>query len=89
MAVVKGVLGTVWFAVAYVLRIYVNLLIEPTVNPVKHFPVVTVAAKLILPFIPQIAAAIGEPLSTVLGSTIGTSFGAFSVLVLPDRKSVV
>lgn len=82
-AVIKGVLGTLWFAVAYVLRIYVNVLIEPTVNPVKHFPVVTVAAKLILPFIPQIAAAIGGPLSTVLGPTIGTSVGAFSVLVLP------
>ena len=28
VAVVKGVLATIWFAVAYVLRIYVNLLIE-------------------------------------------------------------
>jgi hypothetical protein len=47
---VKPVLGLVWFVAAYVIRIYVNLLIEPTVNPIKHFPVVTVAAKIILPF---------------------------------------
>src|SRR5262249_34993542 len=38
----KAVFGTLWSAIAYVIRIYVNLLIEPTVNPIKHFPVVTV-----------------------------------------------
>ncbi len=83
VAVVKGVLATIWFAVAYVLRIYVNLLIEPTVNPVKHFPVVTVAAKLILPFIPQMTTAIAQPIGVVVGPTLATSFAAFTVLVLP------
>jgi hypothetical protein len=83
MAIVKGVLATIWFAVAYVLRIYVNLLIEPTVNPVKHFPVVTVAAKLILPFLPQLTAAIADPVGAVVGPTLGASFAAFTVLVLP------
>ena len=83
MAVVKGVLGTIWFAVSYLLRIYVNLLIEPTVNPVKHFPVVTVAAKLILPFIPQMTVAISDTVAPVFGSALGASIGAFTVLVLP------
>ena len=83
VAVIKGVLGTIWFAISYVLRIYVNLLIEPTVNPVKHFPVVTVAAKLILPFIPQMTVAIGAPIGSIFGTAVGTSFGAFTVLVLP------
>jgi hypothetical protein len=46
----KPVVGVVWFGVTYVVRIYVNLFIEPTFNPIKHFPVVTVAAKLMLPF---------------------------------------
>jgi hypothetical protein len=46
----KASLGVVWCGVTYLVRIYVNLLIEPTVNPIKHFPVVTVGAKLILPF---------------------------------------
>jgi hypothetical protein len=47
----KSVLSLFWFFLTYLVRIYVNLLIEPTVNPIKHFPVVTVAAKLILPFV--------------------------------------
>ncbi|HVV83155.1 MAG TPA: hypothetical protein VHE35_08745, partial [Kofleriaceae bacterium] len=83
VAVVKGVLGTIWFVIAYVLRIYVNLFIEPTVNPVKHFPIVTVAAKLILPFIPAMTRAIGGRAAILLGPALGTSFGAFTVLVLP------
>jgi len=47
----KSVLSLFWFLITYLVRIYINLLIEPTVNPIKHFPVVTVAAKLILPFV--------------------------------------
>ena len=53
-------LGLVWVVVAYLVRIYVNLLIEPQVNPIKHFPVVTVSHKVILPLsvhLTRIAAA--------------------------------
>jgi len=52
----KVVLGTVWFYVTYVVRFCVNLLIEPQINPIKHFPVVTVSHKLLLPTIPLAAA---------------------------------
>ena len=45
----KAILGPIWAAIAYVVRIAVNLLIEPQANPVKHFPVVTVSHKLVLP----------------------------------------
>ncbi|HUQ03392.1 MAG TPA: hypothetical protein VM261_12905 [Kofleriaceae bacterium] len=83
IVVIKGILATIWFAIAYVLRIYVNLLIEPTVNPVKHFPVVTVAAKLILPFLPAMTTAIAGPVGTVVGPALGASIAAFTVLVLP------
>lgn len=48
--VVKTVLGFGWFLVTYVVRLYVNVLIEPAVNPIKHFPAVTVGAKLLFPF---------------------------------------
>ena len=47
----KAVLGVFWFAVTYVVLIYTNLLVEPTVNPIKHFPVVTVGHKLMLPIL--------------------------------------
>ena len=46
----KAVLGLVWGVVAYAARVYLILLVEPQINPIKHFPVVTVAAKIMLPF---------------------------------------
>ncbi len=48
--VAKAGLGFLWFFVSYVLRFAVNVLIEPQINPIKHFPVVTVAHKLLLGF---------------------------------------
>ncbi len=50
----KALLGLVWFFLTYVIRFCVNLLIEPQINPIKHFPVVTVSHKLLLPFIPTL-----------------------------------
>ena len=83
MAVFKGVLSTLWSVIAYFLRLYVNLMIEPTINPIKHFPTVTVAAKLILPFTPVMISAIGSSTSGVLGPALGASLGAFTVFFLP------
>lgn len=51
----KAVLGLVWFPVAYVTRFVFYLLVEPQVNPVKHFPVVTVSHKVIWPLVPQLS----------------------------------
>src|SRR5262249_21703659 len=45
----KPALGLVWFLLTYVIRLVINLFVEPTVNPIKHFPVVTGRAKLLLP----------------------------------------
>lgn len=45
----KAVLGVVWAIVHGVIRFCVTLLIEPQANPIKHFPVVTVSHKLLLP----------------------------------------
>jgi hypothetical protein len=81
--VVKGVLGTVWSAVAYFLRLYINLFIEPGVNPIKHFPVVTVAAKLMVPLYPTLLSAISGPSRQLMGPALGTSFAAFTVFVMP------
>jgi hypothetical protein len=81
--VIKGVLGTIWFIVTYILRLYVNLFIEPTVNPIKHFPVVTVAAKIMIPLIPSILSGVAGPASSLMGTAIGNSFAGLTVLVLP------
>jgi hypothetical protein len=47
----KAVLGFFWFFVTYIVRFCLNLLIEPQINPIKHFPVVTVSHKLIFAFL--------------------------------------
>lgn len=48
----KAVLGLFWSAFTFVARFVVNLLVEPQVNPIKHFPVVTLSHKLLLPMAP-------------------------------------
>ncbi len=81
--VAKGVLGAFWFVIAYVLRLYVDLFIEPTTNPIKHFPVVTVAAKLMIPIIPSILTAVTSAMKGLLGPGLAAGFATFTVLVLP------
>lgn len=52
---VKSVLAAVWSLIDAVVRFCVTLLIEPQLNPIKHFPVVTVCHKLLVPMIPVVA----------------------------------
>lgn len=47
----KAVGGALWFLATYVFRFAINVVIEPQINPIKHFPVVTVAHKVFLPFV--------------------------------------
>jgi hypothetical protein len=72
---VKAVLGLLWFFVAYVLRFAVNVLIEPQINPIKHFPVVTVGHKLLFGFY--------KPFETLLASTMEPLYAwAVSVAII-------
>jgi hypothetical protein len=84
--VVKPFLGLVWSGVTYVVRFCVNVLIEPQINPIKHFPVVTVSHKLLLPFIPTLAGVLAltmdKKLAYTLAPTIITAIpGVFGFLV--------
>ncbi|HEX8201331.1 MAG TPA: hypothetical protein VF590_12655 [Isosphaeraceae bacterium] len=47
----KVVLAAFWFVVVYVVRFFVVLVAEPQLNPIKHFPVVTVSHKLMVPLV--------------------------------------
>lgn len=47
----KTILGLLWFPVAYIFRFAFTLLVEPQINPIKHFPVVTVSHKVMLPMV--------------------------------------
>ncbi len=80
---IKGALGIVWFFAAYIVRIYVNLLIEPQVNPIKHFPVVTVAAKILFPLGRQIVPPMIHALERVMPRSAARPIGFTSFFLLP------
>ena len=56
----KAVLGAIWSIVEAGVRFCITLLIEPQLNPIKHFPVVTVSHKLLVPMIPMVASQLVE-----------------------------
>jgi hypothetical protein len=80
--VTKTALGFVWFFVTYIVRIYVNLFIEPTVNPIKHFPVVTVSAKLLLPLIPVLWPILVAPFLP-FGHVFANAMASLNLALLP------
>ena len=77
--------GILWFVVAYVVIFVFTLLVEPQINPIKHFPVVTVSHKLILPtgpaIVQKLSPVLGGPLANTLVSTIWLVPGIFGFLV--------
>jgi len=78
----KGAGNVVWTLITFVVRLYVNLLIEPQVNPIKHFPVVTVSHKIMLPFVPTVLSALRAPLLP-LGAMLANTIAATTVFLLP------
>ena len=90
--VVKAVLTPIWRVVDYVIRIFVNVFIEPQINPIKHFPVVTVGHKIILPFTGYLTAFLAGPLgpvwaATVAGLTMLSIPGVFGFLVWEFKEN--
>jgi hypothetical protein len=79
----KLVLGSFWFLVSYVIRLYVNLFIEPTTNPIKHFPVVTVAAKIMAPFMLILFNVMTDYLERFMNYALADAVAALHVLILP------
>lgn len=78
--VFKGFLGTIWFFVTYLVRLGINVLFEPQVNPIKHFPVVTVSHKILLPMTPSLASVF-EQLG--MSGTKAMSFAVPIVALIP------
>ncbi len=86
MEAVKLLASTCWFFISYVVVFAFTLLVEPQINPIKHFPVVTVSHKLILPtgpaFVEQLEPWLGKPRAhTLVWSTIWLIPGVFGFLV--------
>ena len=81
--VAKAFLGVLWSFVSFMIRIYVNLFIEPTLHPVKHFPVVTVAHKMFLPVILIIESTMRDTLTPYLGLALAGPITWFNIVFLP------
>jgi hypothetical protein len=80
---VKAVLGVGWGLVTYIVRIFINLFVEPTFNPIKHFPVVTVAAKMLVPVIPLILGVFKDEVSPLLGVPLASALAWLIITFLP------
>ncbi len=72
--------GLVWFVFTYVFRFAWNLLVEPQINPIKHFPVVTVSHKILVPLAPSLATQLGTSERTMFLLISGVP-GIFGFLV--------
>jgi hypothetical protein len=81
--VVKAISGVIWSFVSFLIRIYVNLLIEPTFHPVKHFPVVTVAHKIFLPALIMLEGNMVLFLGQYMGTPLARSITWFNIFFLP------
>ena len=89
--VLKILIGSVWSVVSYVIRFVMTLLVEPQVNPIKHFPVVTISHKILLPYTKQIlhlihgsvgAERMSEPTAAAItGAIVLLAPGVFGFLV--------
>lgn len=79
----KTLLGPLWGALEAVVRFYAVVLIEPQTNPVKHFPVVTLGHKLMLPFLPALSSGLLAVLSPVLPAVLAVPLVALTIFLLP------
>ncbi|MEX2215209.1 MAG: hypothetical protein WD768_13840 [Phycisphaeraceae bacterium] len=87
VTVFKLVFGTVWFLISYAVMFMVTLFIEPQINPIKHFPVVTVSHKVLLGMVPVfaewVAPLVGGDLKQayyIVGSVVWLIPGIFGYL---------
>lgn len=82
----KLAVGLVWSVLTYLFRFAWTLLVEPQINPVKHFPVVTVSHKLLLPLVPSLAKQFGVPTET-MGTIVFGIPGIFGFLAWEFREN--
>ncbi|EXJ14362.1 hypothetical protein [Imhoffiella purpurea] len=79
----KSLMVPAWGLLQSLIKFYVTVLVEPQVNPIKHFPLVTIAHKLMLPFLPVITGIMVDLLEPLLPKWITYPFVTLTVLLLP------
>jgi hypothetical protein len=81
--VVKALVAPLWRLAEALIQFYVTVLVEPQVNPVKHFPIVSIGHKLLLPFLPAITAAFVDISQSVLPKVIAYPLVTLTIVLLP------
>ena len=79
----KTLLAPLWRFCEALIQFYVTVLVEPQVNPVKHFPIVTIGHKLLLPFLPAITTAFVEVTESVLPKVVAYPLVTLTIILLP------
>lgn len=79
----KFMLAPLWRILESLSQFYVTVLVEPQLNPVKHFPLVTIAHKLMLPFFPAITSLMVTLFDPFVPKWIAYPFITITVLLLP------
>jgi hypothetical protein len=82
-AALKGLVAPVWKLMESVIQFYVTVLVEPQINPIKHFPLVTIAHKLMLPFLPALTGLMVAVTDPFLPKLIAYPFVTLTILLLP------
>ncbi len=82
-AALKTLATPVWGALEAVIQFYAVVLIEPQTNPIKHFPVVTLGHKLLLPFLPALGTGLAALLSPVLPAAVALPLVTLTLFLLP------
>ncbi len=77
--VLKAIFGFFWSLIAYMIRVMVTLVVEPQVNPIKHFPVVTVSHKVTIPT----TLLIAHELKPFIGPTAANIIGGLAQFIIP------
>ncbi len=79
----RGILGLLWSPIAFFLRFYTVVLIEPGINPIK-FPISSVAAKFTYPIIIPLTPAIVHFFSPFIGDVISNLFFGTTIWLMPN-----
>ncbi len=85
----KPFLGLIWRILTYALRVMIALFVEPTFNPIKHFPVVTVAAKIMVPLLIMVPGLFQETLGPIVGIPIANLLAGLVIFFLPGLAGFI
>jgi hypothetical protein len=82
---VRAVLSVLWMPIAFLIRFFYVVLIEPTINPLK-LPISILAGKVLLPIYLAInlQQTLAEPLSHVLGLVLANFLVGWFLILSPD-----